>query len=138
MTDATNSPDESILQLESDIMTAIKNKDAATLAPLLADDFIYRTHFGAEADKSGFLKSIASFPVEILDVRGEELNVNVYGDTAVLTGVQRADARVPEGEVEASAVAFTDVFVKREGRWLLVLAYGVELPSDTDESSALS
>jgi len=135
MTDSTDTSAEAaqaILQIERDIMTAIKNKDAATLEPLLADDFIYRTHFGAEAPKAEFLKSIASFPVEILAIRGEELKVNVYGETAVLTGVQLAEARAPEG-TEESAVAFTDVFVRFEGHWLMVLAYGVELPSDPDE-----
>lgn len=133
MADSTNTSadaDKAILQLERDIMAAIKNKDAATLEPMLADDFIYRTHFGAEADKGEFLKSIASFPVTIISVRGEELKVNVYGETAVLTGVQFAKAKPPEGEEEESAVAFTDVFVQREGRWLMVLAYGVELPSE--------
>ena len=132
-TDTSAEAAQAILQIERDIMAAIKNKDAATLEPLLADDFIYRTHFGAEAPKAEFLKSIASFPVEILAIRGEELKVNVYGDTAVLTGVQIAEARAPEGTAEESAVAFTDVFVRLEGRWLMVLAYGVELPSDPDE-----
>lgn len=136
MTDSTDTSaeaEQAILQIERDIMAAIKNKDAATLEQLLADDFIYRTHFGAEAAKAEFLKSIASFPVEILAIRGEELKVNVYGDTAVLTGVQIAEARATEGAAEESAVAFTDVFVRLEGRWLMVLAYGVELPSDPDE-----
>jgi ketosteroid isomerase-like protein len=121
-----------ILQIERDIMSAIKSKDTAALEPLLADEFVYRTHFGAEADKAAFLESITSFPVEIISLRGEELKVNVYGDTAVLTGVQLAEARPPEGETEESAVAFTDVFVRRDGRWLMVLAYGVELPSESD------
>ncbi len=119
-----------VLQLERDIMVAIKNKDAATLEPMVADDFIYRTHFGAEADKAEFLKSVASFPVEILAIRGEELKVNVYGDTVVLTGVQFAEVRMPQGATEEGAVAFTDVFVRRDGRWLMVLAYAIELPSE--------
>ncbi len=119
-----------VLQLERDIMVAIKNKDAATLEPMVADDFIYRTHFGAEADKAEFLKSVASFPVEILAIRGEELKVNVYDDTVVLTGVQFAEVRMPLGAAEEGAVAFTDVFVRRDGRWLMVLAYAVELPSE--------
>jgi ketosteroid isomerase-like protein len=126
---------QAILQIERDIMAAIKNKDAASLAPILADEFIYRTHFGAEADKAAFLESISSFPVEILSLRGDELKVNVYGEVAVLTGVQFAEARPPEGEAEESAVAFTDIFVRREGRWLMVLAYGVELPSESDTVS---
>lgn len=123
-----------ILEIESDIMAAIKSKDTAALGPMLADEFIYRTHFGAEADKAAFLESIAQFPVEILSLRAEELKVNVYGETAVLTGVQVAEARPPEGETEESAVAFTDVFVRQDGRWLMVLAYGVELPSESDAS----
>jgi ketosteroid isomerase-like protein len=132
MTNSTNASEvvEEILQIERDIMAAIKNKDAATLEPMLAADFIYRTHFGAEADKAEFLKSIAFFPVEILTIQGEELKVSVYGETAVLTGVQLADARTPEGALEKSAVAFTDIFVRREGRWLMAMAYGVELPSE--------
>ncbi len=139
MSDSTNTSAEAtpaILQIERDIMAAIKNKDAATLEPMLGDDFIYRTHFGAEADKAEFLKGIASFPVEILAIRGEELKVNVYGETAVLTGVQLAEARAPEGNAEESAVAFTDIFVRRDGRWLMVLAYAVELPSEPDEDSS--
>ncbi|HEV7799097.1 MAG TPA: nuclear transport factor 2 family protein [Pyrinomonadaceae bacterium] len=135
MSNSTDSAEtvEAILQIERDIMAAIKSKDATALAPMLADDFIYRTHFGAEADKAEFLQSIASFPVEILSIRGEELKVNVYGETAVLTGVQRAEARAPEGQAEESAVAFTDIFIRSERRWLMSLAYGVELPSESHE-----
>ena len=121
---------EAILQIERDIRTAIKNKDASALEPMLAEEFVYRTHFGAEVDKRAFLESIASFPIEILSLRGEDLNVNLFGETAVLTGLQLAEARPPEGEPEQSAVAFTDVFVRRDGGWLMALAYGVELPSE--------
>jgi ketosteroid isomerase-like protein len=124
---------EALLRITHAIMAAIKNKDAAALDPLLADEFIYRTHFGAEIDKPAFLASIACFPLEIVSVRGDELNVNVFGETAILTGLQSAQARGPEGELEESVVAFTDVFRNRAGRWLLVLAYGVELPSEPDE-----
>ena len=131
MTNSTDGAAEAILQIERDIMAAIKGKDATALEPMLADEFVYRTHFGAEADKAEFLKSIASFPRKILSLRGEELRVDIFGDTAVLTGVQLAEARAPEGETEESAVAFTDVFVRRDGRWLMVLAYGVELPSES-------
>lgn len=125
-----------ILQIERDIRAAIKEKNAAALEPMLAKEFIYRTHFGAEADKRAFLESIASFPIEILALRGEELKVSLFGETAVLTGVQVAEARLPEGQPEQSAVAFTDVFVRRNGGWLMALAYGVELPTESDEFSS--
>jgi ketosteroid isomerase-like protein len=56
----------------------------------------------------------------------------VFGEVAILTGVQLAEARLPDHAPEESAVAFTDVFVQRDGRWLMALAYGVELPSEPD------
>jgi ketosteroid isomerase-like protein len=135
MTDSTDvsAETQAVLDLEREIMTAIRNKDAVALELMLGEDFVYRTHFGAEANKAEFLQSVASFPVEILSIHGEELKTNVYGETAIITGVQHAEARVPEGGLEESAVAFTDVFVRRDGRWLMVLAYGVELPSETEE-----
>jgi ketosteroid isomerase-like protein len=132
MADETKSNDaEAVLRVEREIMSAIEAKNAAALDPMVAEEFTYRTHFGAESNKSEFLQSIAAIPVEIISMRGEELKVNVYGDTAIITGVQLAEARLPEGEMDESAVAFTDVFVRREGQWLLVLAYGVDLPSET-------
>ena len=137
--DSIDSPDDTselILKLERDIMAAIKDKDTATLEPMVAEDFIYRTHFGAESNKGEFLKSIAAFPFEILSIRGDELKLNVFGKTAVLTGVQYADVRTTEGRSDESAVAFTDVFIRREGQWFMVLAYGVELPSEPEPLEA--
>jgi len=137
MSDSTNNTTETvelILGLERNIMEAIRTKNTPALTSMVSDDFVYRTHFGAAATKEEFLQSIASFPMEIFSIRGEELNVDVYGDVAILTGVQVAQARPPEGQPEASAVAFTDVFRKTDGRWLMVMAYGVELPGESGES----
>lgn len=118
---------ESILRLERETMDAIRAKDAKALERVLASDFVYRTP-GAELSRAEFLQGVASLPGRILSVEGSELRVNVYGDAAVLTGVQRSRLRTDDGVEHASTVAFTDVFVKQGGRWRLSLAYGVELP----------
>src|SRR5687767_6635633 len=123
---------ESILRLESATMDAIRAKDAKALERVLAADFVYRAP-GAELSRAEFLQNIASLPGRILSVEGSELRVNVYGDTAVLTGVQRSRVRTDDGVEHASTVAFTDVFVKQGGRWRLSLAYGVELPERDGE-----
>lgn len=108
-------------------MDAIREKDAEALGRLLTADFVYRSP-GGEQGRAEFLKAIASTPGRILSVEGSGQRVNVYGETAVLTGVQRARVRTEDGAVHESAVAFTDVFVRRRGRWRLALAHGVELP----------
>lgn len=122
---------EAVLRLERETMNAIRAKDSEALERVLAEEFVYRAP-GAEQTRAEFLKGISSFPGQILSVEGSELRVSVYGETAVLTGVQRARFRGEDGAEHASTVAFTDVFVRRGGRWRLALAYGVEIPPQGD------
>jgi ketosteroid isomerase-like protein len=120
------------MRLERETMDAIRAKDAKALGRVLAEDFVYRTP-GAELSRAEFLQNVTQLPGRILSVEGEGLRVGVYGEAAVLTGVQRARVRTDDGAEHASAVAFTDVFVKERGRWRLSLAYGVELPAGEPE-----
>ncbi|HEV2883524.1 MAG TPA: nuclear transport factor 2 family protein, partial [Pyrinomonadaceae bacterium] len=117
-----------IIDFEHRLFTAIRDKDDVALSGLLADDFIFRGPGQPEMDKTEFLKSVKSFPVEILEIWSDDMKANVYGDFAVLTGVQQARTRDQGGTEQLSAGAFSDVFAKRDGRWLLVLAYNVDLP----------
>lgn len=128
--------ERAILEIERETMAAIEKKDAEALSRLLAEDFVHRTPEGEELSKDAFLKNIASIPFEILSVRGEALKVSSFGETAVLTGVQKATVRAGDGKEEVGRGAFTDVFVRRGGRWLMVLAYSVELPAAQPEEEA--
>src|SRR5215470_18613159 len=119
---------QAILQVEEEIFTAVKNQDSGALERVLTDDFVYRSPGNQEVAKEDFLKLVASFPYKIVSIWGEEMKVNVYGNTAVLTGLQFAKTRSGEGKEETSAVMFTDVFVKRKGKWMLSLAHAVDLP----------
>jgi len=121
--------EKEIRQLESDIFAAIQQKDPQKLATILADDFVYRNPLVDEVAKPAFLAQIAAIPVKINALWSEDMKVNVYGEVAVLTGTQKAKTQDATGREETSATAFTDVFVRRNGRWQLALAYGVELPS---------
>jgi ketosteroid isomerase-like protein len=119
---------DAVLRLESEIMNHIREKDTRALEPLLTADFVYRTP-GVEVSRTDFLKGVASVPGRITSVEGEGLRVRVYGDMAVLTGVQRSRVRADDGSEQEGLSAFTDVFIKRNRRWRLALAYGVELPT---------
>lgn len=55
----------------------------------------------------------------ILNLLPEDLRVHVYGDTAVLTGHLTALVR-QSGRVTTRFYQFTDVFLRRDGRWYLV------------------
>jgi len=119
---------QAILKVEEEIFTAVKNQDAGALERILTDNFVYRSPGNQEVDKEDFLKLSASFPYKIVSIWGEEMKVNVYGNTAVLTGLQFAKTQRGDGKEETSAVMFTDVFVKQKGKWMLSLAHAVDLP----------
>jgi ketosteroid isomerase-like protein len=123
---------EAVLRLERKTMDAIRARDAKALEGVLAEEFVYRAP-GAEQNRAEFLKAVASFPGRILSVEGTELRVNVYGETAVLTGVQHARVGDEKGAELTSTVAFTDIFVRRGGRWRLALAHAVEIAPQVEE-----
>ncbi len=118
-----------ILQLERETMEAIKQKNAARLNEILADDFVHRSAGNPDTSKADFIKGILAIPVTILEIWGDDLKVSSYGEVAILTGIQRVKTKDSAGKEEAGANAFTDVFVKRGGKWRMVLAYSVELPA---------
>jgi ketosteroid isomerase-like protein len=125
---------QAILLLEEEIFGAVKSRDASLLDRVLTDDFIYRSR-GKEVGRDDFLELCATFPYEITSIRGEDLKVNVYENLAVVTGFQFAKAKGDEGKEETSVVAFTDVFVKQNDKWMLSLAHAVDLPQAPDHSS---
>jgi len=121
------SVEATLLDISEKVFTAIQHKDVNALAPFIADDFVQRSSDGSEAGRDAFLQGIATMPAAVTAIRGEQLRVNVYGEVAVVTGVQRAEWR-QGNEAGVSAVAFVDVFALRNGTWRIVLAYGVDLP----------
>jgi ketosteroid isomerase-like protein len=124
---------QALLLLEEEIFTAITDKDTSALERILTDDFVYRSPGSQEVAKADFLILSASFPQKIVSIWGEEMRVNVYGSTAVTTGLQFAKTQSGEGEEETSVVMFTDVFVKQKGKWMLSLAHAVDLPQIPDK-----
>lgn len=96
-----------ILGIGREVFTAIRQKDVASLSRFLADDFVHRGLDGSEAGREEFLRNISAMPVEVASVRGEHQRVDVYGEVAVLTGVQRAEWRQGDAAEGVSSVAFT-------------------------------
>ena len=126
--ESPESKEQIILGICRDVFEAIRSKDVVTLRRFLADDFVQRGSDGSESGKESFLSGIETMPLDVVSVNGENLRVSIYGDVAIVTGVQHAAWKQDAAE-GISSVAFTDVFTLRGGSWLMVLAYGVELQS---------
>ena len=129
MTSDNKQVEETILSIGRQIYDGIRRKDAGFLRQFLAEDFVQRGADGTEATKDQFLTAISEMPFELGSVSGEHERVSVYGNVAVMTGVQLAEWRQNETQYGLNRAAFVDVFELREGNWLLVLAFGADLQS---------
>ena len=93
---------------------------AESLATLLADDFIRPMPSGqlwGKAEQIAWLRDRPAPPG--FTGKTERLDIRIYGATAVATGV--AVVLDPTGQ-EVDRTIFTDVYVKRGGKWLMVSA----------------
>jgi ketosteroid isomerase-like protein len=91
--------------------------DVATLDRLLADEF----SFVAGWNKSEYLASIKNRTPDstVESAVSERVEVQVYGETAVVTGLDTIKGRV-KGEPSTSRWMYMDVWIKRAGRWQCV------------------
>lgn len=125
-----NTADEAQLsQLEQDMFSAIRTRDRQMLESILDERFELRVPGSPTADRAGFIEAILAIPGTILSVGSDDLRVHIYGDVGVLTGRQYARVRMEDGTIVDDVGAFTDVALKRGGRWRMVLAHSVPLPA---------
>jgi ketosteroid isomerase-like protein len=115
----SNSVERDILKLENDWSTAWQKKDAAFLQKLLADEYLSTDQEGATFTKAQDVANVSSAGTSMTSFALTDMKVHVYADTAVVTGLNTIKATF-KGKDTSGAYRFTDVFVKREGRWLVV------------------
>jgi ketosteroid isomerase-like protein len=95
----------------------VQRHDRRRLDDLLGAEF---TLLGAagELDREAFLEAAAG-PYEIDDFAYEEIDPEIYGNTAVVVSRYRQQATL-DGRDLSREMRVTDVWVRRDGRWQLV------------------
>lgn len=110
---------QAIIDLDKKRMSAMAQKDIATLNALLADDLIY-THSSARLDtKQSLIGAMQSGATVYTGVEPSGVTAQDLGDTVVLTGSCRIQV-ASNGKANAFTVRFTDVYAKRGGNWQMV------------------
>ena len=119
-TDAvTNHADIDILrQLNADYIRSVQMSDARRFDEILADDFLNSNPDGSLVDRAQFLAQIAR-PATISNLEANDVRVRVMGDFAI---IHARTTYVHEGG-RAGAGRYTDIWARREGRWLCVAAH---------------
>jgi hypothetical protein len=109
---------QEILKLEQEEDQAIMDRDTATLDRLYAERLAWMGR-GELLTKAQVISDFASGTLRNNSMVHDDLHVNVYGDTAVLTGHSTSEL-VFHGKVLGGPKRFIDVWVKTDGRWQLV------------------
>lgn len=110
---------QTIIDLDRQRMSAMAEKDVATLEKLLADDLIY-THSSARLDtKQSLIGAMQSGATVYTGVEPSGVKAQDLGDAVVLTGVA-AISVIANGTPHSFRVRFTDFYANRRGRWQMV------------------
>jgi ketosteroid isomerase-like protein len=115
---AVRSDLETLLELNRDYIRSVQNSDVRRFDEILADDFLCSNPDGSLLDRAAFLEQTAR-PVAIRNLEARDVNVRLMGDFAIIHA--RTAFTRPDGG--AGAGRYTDVWARRQGRWLAVSAH---------------
>jgi ketosteroid isomerase-like protein len=118
---------ETVIALDKKRMTAMAEKDIATLNAVIADDLVY-THSSARLDtKQSLIGNMESGSTVYTSVVPSDVKAQDLGDTVVLTGSCRISVNAG-GRPNSFGVRFTDVYARRGGSWQMVTWQSTRLP----------
>lgn len=114
-----------LTELNRDYVRSVQDSDVARFEEILADDFLCSLPDGALLDRERFLERTAR-PAEISNLEAHDVNVRLMGDFAIVHA--RTTFRTPDGRPGSGR--YTDVWARRQGRWLAVSAHVTRLERD--------
>jgi len=111
--------DEAIRKLDNERIQAQIHADATALDRIYADDFIGVGPSGTVRTKPQVILDFTSGDLKFQSITTDEVQVRVYGNTAVETGRSIMNGQ-DKGQTVPRDTRFTRVWVKQQGRWRLV------------------
>jgi hypothetical protein len=111
--------------IEEQLASTYKNHDCDGWAALLADEWQVAHITGEVITKQAAVKACRSAPE--VSARYEELSVRSYGAMAIVTGINNAS--VATSPPQTVRLRFTDVFVRRNDRWVVVASHASAFPA---------
>lgn len=115
---ALKSDFDCLLELNRDYVRSVQASDVLRFQEILADDFLCSQPDGSLLGREEFLRHTAA-PAKISNLEAHDVNVRLMGDFAIIhgrTSYALADGRRAHGR-------YTDVWARRNGRWLAVAAH---------------
>jgi ketosteroid isomerase-like protein len=119
---APSSVEEELIGVEMAWSDALHRRDPVALDKLLADEYQGIDASGGTFNKEQDIASSKSGDYMLQSYKFSELKVRVYGEVATVTGIN-VIAAAYKGRNVGGRYRFSDVFVKRDGRWQCVVSH---------------
>ena len=107
-----------LMKLNDDYIQSVQHSNVARFDEILAEDFLCSNPDGTLIDRKAFLQQTAK-PVTIRNLQAHEVNVRLMGDFAII----HARTSYTTGDGADSGGRYTDVWARRNGKWLAVSAH---------------
>ena len=107
-----------LLELNQEYIRSVQDSDVRRFNEILADDFLCSLPDGSLIDRAQFLVQTAK-PARISNLQAHDVKVRQMGDFAIIHA--RTTYSGPDGRPGSGR--YTDVWAKRNGRWLAVSAH---------------
>ncbi len=120
-------PEQELLQLNRAAGEMQIRKDAAAAERLLADDYVFLQADGQVSSKAENMAVLRDPQFVCESLTTEDVKIRVFHDVGVVTGrlIMRATYR---GQDVGGEFLYTDVWVKRRGRWQTVVSQATRRP----------
>ncbi len=116
-----------LVRVENATVAALVAHDAKALTTLLAADWRIVTADASVMTREALLKDLDAGTLKFESYKISDLDVRLFGDAAVVIG--HGDSKMEwKGESIAGREIFTDVFIRRDGKWLCVSSHSCDLP----------
>jgi ketosteroid isomerase-like protein len=117
-TEALANDVETLEKLNKGYVDAVQHCDVRWFDEHLTQDFLNSNPDGTLVDRAGFLARIAK-PAGVKGLEPRDVRIRLMGDFAIIhakTAYRSSDGR-------AGAGRYTDIWARRQGRWLCVAAH---------------
>jgi hypothetical protein len=113
----TTAVSHELVELSHELARAVSEHDVGALEEMLAAEFTLQGAAG-QLDRDEFLAA-ASGPYEIDEFSYEQIDPEIYGNTAVLVSRYSQVARL-DGRDLSHQMNVTDIWTRRDARWQIV------------------
>jgi hypothetical protein len=113
---------EDFTKLENQMAEALVHGDGPAFQKFLGDDWKIVLSDSAVLTAGQVVEALAKGSLKFTKCTVSELEVRVYGDTAIVRGIDETVGKL-DGEDFSGKDRFTDVFIRKDGAWLCIATH---------------